>query len=223
MNAETLERLPERRQVHNEREAAFPGTPELVIADTTAGAQRFADEINEQHRLARESFTEHAVRCGKLLLEQKQRVGYGNFGKWIEANCEFSVATANNYMKVAKSPNSLGKLSAIRRLYPSGFTDAPKKPSAEKAPEVKTPSTTSGPGTAAPAANAERMSVERAIEVLRGAKRYRSDYHDLVVSRKEQRRQVLELRKRLELAQISLRNTEATIVSKAEKLQEVTP
>jgi len=139
VNAEILERLPEGRQIHNEREAALPSTPELITADMTAGAQRFADEINEQHRLSLESFTEHAIRCGELLLEQKQRVGYGSFGKWIESNCEFSVSTANNYMKLAKTPNAQGKSGAIRRLYPSGFADAAKKPSAEKPPEVKPP------------------------------------------------------------------------------------
>ncbi|MDA8350169.1 MAG: DUF3102 domain-containing protein [Pseudomonadota bacterium] len=221
MNEDILERLPERRHVHNEHEAALPNTPVLVTADMTVGVHRFADEINEQHRLARESFTEHAIRCGKLLFEQKRRVGYGKFGKWIETNCEFSVSTANNYMRMAKNPNALGKSGAIRRLYPSGFTNAPIRPSAEKAPEAGSPK--AGPARAPAPANAERMTVGRAIEVLRGAERYRSDFHDLVLLRKEQRRQVLDLRMRLELAEISLRNTEATIVSEAEKLREETP
>lgn len=103
-----------------------------VTADMTVGAQRIADAINQEHRLARAKFAEHAMECGRLLLAQKERVGYGNFIKWIEANCEFSTATANNYMKVAKNPSALGKSGAIRRLYPSGFADAPKKISAEK-------------------------------------------------------------------------------------------
>ena len=109
-----------------------PDVPVTVVADMTAGAKQIADEINEQHHLARDKFAEHAIECGRLLLAQKQRVGYGNFVKWIEANCEFSVATANNYMKVAKNPSALGKSGAIRRLYPSGFADAPKKISVEK-------------------------------------------------------------------------------------------
>lgn len=109
-----------------------PETPVTVVADMTVGAKRIADEINEQHWLARDKFAEHAVECGRLLLAQKLRVGHGNFGKWIEANCEFSVATANNYMKVAKNPSALGKSGALRRLYLSGCADAPKKISAEK-------------------------------------------------------------------------------------------
>ena len=98
-----------------------------VAADLTMSVQRIADEINSEHALAQEEFLKHAIRCGELLLEQKQRVAYGTFGKWIEANCEFSVSTANNYMKVAKNPSALGKSGAIRRLYPSGFMDATKK------------------------------------------------------------------------------------------------
>ena len=122
--------------------STFIETGAAVTPDRTAGVQRIADEINSAHRLAWKSFTEHAVRCGELLLEQKQRVGYGNFGKWIEANCEFSVASANNYMKAAKNPSALGKSGAIRRLYPSGFMDATKKTTSKEktvaAVDVKT-------------------------------------------------------------------------------------
>jgi Protein of unknown function (DUF3102) len=116
-------------------QAPVPSEP--VIADMTAGARRIAEQINEQHWLARDKFAEHAVECGRLLLAQKERVGYGNFGKWIEANCDFSVATANNYMRVAKNPSALGKSGAIRRLYPSGFADAPKKIISSKPSETK--------------------------------------------------------------------------------------
>lgn len=116
---------------------ALPVPSEPVTADMTAGAKRIAEQINEQHWLARDKFAEHAVECGRLLLAQKERVGYGNFGKWIEANCDFSVATANNYMRVAKNPSALGKSGAIRRLYPSGFADAPKKISSSKPSETK--------------------------------------------------------------------------------------
>ena len=127
------------------RSAAAPAHPLLegaVTAHTTADVQRIAGAINAEHALAQEEFLKHAIRCGELLLEQKQRVGYGNFGKWIEAHCEFSVASANNYMKVAKNPNALGKSGAIRRLYPSGFMDATKKTTSKEktvaAVDVKT-------------------------------------------------------------------------------------
>ena len=115
-------------------------------ADLTTSVQRIADEINSEHALAQEEFLKHAIRCGELLLEQKKLVGHGNFGKWIETNCEFSVATANNYMKVAKNPSALGKSGAIRRLYPSGFMDATKKTISKE----KMASTTDIPIPAAP-------------------------------------------------------------------------
>ena len=73
----------------------------LIVVDETAvmvlrGTNSLSSElqaiaeINKLHRLAEASYAEHAVACGKLLLQQKERVGHGNFGKWIEANCNFS-------------------------------------------------------------------------------------------------------------------------------------
>jgi hypothetical protein len=78
-------------------------------------------EINVEHRLARESAEtamQHAVRCGHLLAEHKAKLEHGEFGKWIEEHCEFSHATANNYMRAAKNPNAL--VISIRHLFPSG-------------------------------------------------------------------------------------------------------
>jgi hypothetical protein len=43
---------------------------------------------------------------------------HGDFGPWIEKHLEFSQATANNYMKVAKNPNAVS--NSLRHLYPSG-------------------------------------------------------------------------------------------------------
>jgi Protein of unknown function (DUF3102) len=78
-------------------------------------------QINEEHRLARSaasSAVQHAIHCGELLAEQKMKVGHGQFGYWIKIHCEFSQATANNYMRAAKNPNALG--ISIRHLFPSG-------------------------------------------------------------------------------------------------------
>jgi hypothetical protein len=78
-------------------------------------------QINEEHRLARscaDDAVHHPIRCGELLLEQKGRLEYGEFGAWIAERCEFSQASANLYMKAAKNPNAVG--NSIRHLYPSG-------------------------------------------------------------------------------------------------------
>ena len=90
-----------------------------ILADTATDTA--AKDINEQHRLARQSAetaVEHAIRCGELLIAQKAGAAHGTFGRWIESNCEFSQATANNYMKAAQNPNALG--NSLRSLYRSG-------------------------------------------------------------------------------------------------------
>ena len=52
---------------------------------------------------------------GKLLLEAKDKVGHGNFGKWIEDNCSIDWRTANRYMAQAREP----KLDTVSNL-PTG-------------------------------------------------------------------------------------------------------
>jgi hypothetical protein len=78
-------------------------------------------QINTEHRLAwnraNEAMT-HAIRCGELLAKKKAELMHGEVMPWIQQNCDFSQATANNYMKAAKS-QQLG-ISAIRHLYDAG-------------------------------------------------------------------------------------------------------
>ncbi len=83
-----------------------------------------AKDINEAHRLARataDSAIEHAVRCGQMLERKKIELDRGKFDSWVEKHCEFSRATAYNYIKHAKS----GDLGAIRHLYDSGRSQSP--------------------------------------------------------------------------------------------------
>lgn len=65
-----------------------------------------ACEINTEHghvETHKRSAIKHAIRCGELLLEMKQRVGHGNWLAWVEENFEASERTARNYMEIAKS------------------------------------------------------------------------------------------------------------------------
>lgn len=94
-----------------------------------------AESINEAHRLAHasaENAKECAVRCGLLLIQKKKELPRGQFIPWIEAQCDFSVATANNYMKVARNPNALG--NSIRHLFPSGQPSS-QEPQHQREPE----------------------------------------------------------------------------------------
>jgi hypothetical protein len=65
-----------------------------------------ACEINTEHghvETHKRSAIKHAIRCGELLLEMKQRVGHGNWLAWVDEHFEASERTARNYMEIAKS------------------------------------------------------------------------------------------------------------------------
>jgi hypothetical protein len=76
---------------------------------TDAGHNRLAAlavEIKQAHadtlhtaRLA----AEHAIDCGKLLIEAKELVPHGQWLPWLKANARMSERTAQLYMKVAQS------------------------------------------------------------------------------------------------------------------------
>ena len=83
--------------------------------------------INAEHRLARvsaESAIQHAIRAGRLLMEQKVSLRHGEFLDWVSANCEFKYATANRYIRAAREKSHAVELSALRHLFPSGRLSA---------------------------------------------------------------------------------------------------
>ena len=49
------------------------------------------------------SIKEARLAFGKLLLDAKQKVGHGNFGKWIEDNCQITPRQCQRYMAFVKS------------------------------------------------------------------------------------------------------------------------
>ncbi len=82
-------------------------------------SEESAKLINSEHaalleecRTCREkavSAKDRALRIGAELVKVKKGVGHGNFMTWVEANCEFSHDTANDYMAFAakseRAPN----------------------------------------------------------------------------------------------------------------------
>jgi hypothetical protein len=60
-----------------------------------------------------------AQEAGRILLEVKERVGHGNFGKWIDTNLEFTQRTARTYMRVYENRALLDgtKELSIRNAY----------------------------------------------------------------------------------------------------------
>jgi phage N-6-adenine-methyltransferase len=76
--------------------------------------------INEEHRLANESATtavEHAIKCGKLLQQQKARLAHGEWQPWVKANCKFSYPSAKVYMNAARQKDRGLSFSSLAQLY----------------------------------------------------------------------------------------------------------
>ncbi len=82
---------------------------------TTTVPAVLAAQINTEHQAAfskaREAL-EHARRAGELLLQAKADVGHGAWLPWIEANCKFSVRTAQGYIRLAQGWETLQAKSA---------------------------------------------------------------------------------------------------------------
>jgi hypothetical protein len=80
--------------------------PERPMTDAALTNDDLAREINTEHghvETYKRNTIKHAIRCGELLLEMKQRVGHGNWLAWVEEHFEASERTARNYMEIAKS------------------------------------------------------------------------------------------------------------------------
>lgn len=76
------------------------------VTDAALTNDDLAREINSEHshvETYKRNTIKHAIRCGELLLEMKQRVGHGNWLAWVEEHFEASERTARNYMEIAKS------------------------------------------------------------------------------------------------------------------------
>ena len=82
------------------------------------------NDINEAHRLARqhaESAVQYAIRCGELLAAKKAELPHGDFGAWVQANCEFSYSSARAYMQAAaKQTDSALAFSSLREALEHG-------------------------------------------------------------------------------------------------------
>ncbi len=81
----------------------------------TLGLDILAAKIREHHKAVGAAIV-HAIKAGQLLLEAKRKVGHGNWLPWLEANCEMSERTAQNYMRIAKVLGGLNDEAKAQRL-----------------------------------------------------------------------------------------------------------
>jgi hypothetical protein len=85
-----------------------------------------ASEINDLHVLASTAAAkavDYAKRAGLLLLQVKEQLPHGEFGKWLQANLTVSERTAQRYMLVAQ-----GKQVPLRALAAKTDTVSDLKP-----------------------------------------------------------------------------------------------
>lgn len=119
--------------------------PQLDIvpsSDPVRSDDDLVREINAEHghvETYKHNTIQHAIRCGELLLEMKQRVGHGNWLAWVQEHFEASERTARNYMEIAKSAavadlrDDTTMRSALRAL---ASRSQPKEPKKEQASEM---------------------------------------------------------------------------------------
>ena len=64
-----------------------------------------ASRINKAHRAAKaqiRSTIEHVIAAARLLEEAKAQIGHGGWVRWLAANTNISLRTAQTYMQVAR-------------------------------------------------------------------------------------------------------------------------
>ena len=62
-----------------------------------------AERIRAEHLAGVVALVEHGMNAGDLLIKAKAKVGHGQFGDWVEANCKMSYSTARVYMQLARN------------------------------------------------------------------------------------------------------------------------
>jgi hypothetical protein len=100
-------------------------------------------QIKSEHQAVIDSFKsgfEHAIRCGELLTEAKNVVGYGNWGKWL-AGMTFAETTARGYMRMAEAWRSMSDEDR-QRVADLPWREALKLIAKPKASDGGTPATT---------------------------------------------------------------------------------
>ena len=65
-----------------------------------------ADKINTEHEAVCEAAvtaTQHAIKCGNLLVEAKSELPHGQWLPWIKENCDLSERTTQAYMRLYRT------------------------------------------------------------------------------------------------------------------------
>ena len=69
-----------------------------------------AEELAQKAKEVASKTIEIAIECGKLLIEQKAKVGHGKWLSWCKANLKFSDKTAERYMSLFRKSGGLNPI-----------------------------------------------------------------------------------------------------------------
>jgi Protein of unknown function (DUF3102) len=84
----------------------------MYLTEIEQSLAKLAEEINQEHQAFRGAFKatfRSALRAGDLLNEAKAQAGHGDWTGWVEENCEFSMRTAQVYMRLANNREAVEK------------------------------------------------------------------------------------------------------------------
>lgn len=76
-------------------------------------ASKINDEYAAFNRTAAEAM-HHAIACGAYLIAAKEKVGHGEWKKWVEKHLNCSYANATKYMKAARHRDLLKKVASTQ-------------------------------------------------------------------------------------------------------------
>lgn len=79
----------------------------------------YIEEINREHELFRGTVAgglKHAIRCGELLIEQKEKVFPSEWLLWVRGNCSFTPRMAQNYMRIARKAKRVSFLDSASSI-----------------------------------------------------------------------------------------------------------
>lgn len=80
---------------------------ELGIASRINALHEKAEALSKLAKDKAQEAIKVAIECGRLLVEQKKSLKYGEWIKWVEGNCHFTRRTATNYIKLFTSVNTI--------------------------------------------------------------------------------------------------------------------
>jgi hypothetical protein len=110
------------------------------VGVVSAPALQMAERIEAAHQAAigaARTAIEHAIECGKLLLEAKAQIGHGGWLAWVDANLSFGHRQAQKYTRLAEFSTKVPNANSNSHLTIDGalaaIAEPAQKPSRPKA------------------------------------------------------------------------------------------